>query len=291
MRQVLQAGALAQTGCHYVHTGDLNWWLFYPPFGCDLFQHTLLWDDPAQPGNLLGWMMVDPTWPSFEVFFQPNLLGTPFAAQMYIYAEEQAFIHSTADAAQPMHKMWVTESDIFQHRHLESRGFTPASWETAFECSLDQPIPVPGLPDGYLLRPCLGLPELERRAAAQYAAFGGTAPMEQYLRRFRAFFESTAYAQALDMVVAAPDGRIAAFCIAWSDAVTRTGHFEPVGTHPDFQRQGLGKVVLRGALQRLQQQGMLQATVFTPEKNIPAVALYRSVGFNTLNRLAHYTKG
>ena len=290
MRQLLQAGAQAHTAGCYIHTGDLNWWLFYPPFGSDLFSHTLLWDDPARSGSLLGWMMVDPTWPSFEVFLQPDLLGTALAGEIYVYAEEQAFARSTAGPDKPIHKMWVSETDNYQRQHLESRGYSLALWNMAFELSLDQPVPTPSLPDGNTLRPCRGLPELEQRAAAQYAAFGGTVPMEQYLNRFRTFFASQAYAQALDMVVASPDGRIAAFCIAWSDEVTRTAHFEPVGTHPDFQRQGLGKAVLRGALQRLQQQGMLQATVVTPKNNTPAVALYLSVGFEPLNRLGHYTK-
>jgi len=290
MFQVLQTGALAHTACHYVHTGDLSWWLFYPPLGSDLFQHTLLWDDLTQPGKLLGWMLVDPTWPSFELFLQPNLLATAFAAAAFVYAEKQAFLRCTAKTKNTVHKLWVAEGDTFQCQQLESQGFSLASWDVVFARSLAQPIPSPSLPDGFIVRPCRGLPELELRASAQYAAFNGTAPIERYLARFHRFMESQAYAQALDMVVEAPDGRIAAFCIAWIDAVTFEGHFEPVGTHPNFQRRGLGKAVLQASLQHLQSQGMLHATVCTIEENVSALALYRSVGFEAVDRLGHWKK-
>jgi mycothiol synthase len=288
MHQLLQAGALANTATYYIHTGDLNWWLFYPPIGNDLFQHTYLWDDPAQPGRILGWMMVDPTWPSFEVFMQPELLGTPQAFEMYAYAEAQAY--ATAGADKPMHKLWVAEGDRFQHEFLESRGYAPASWDTAFERRLAQPIPDPVLPEGFSLRPCLGLPEVEARAIAQYGAFESEAPMQPYLERFSRFMQTDAYAGAMDMLAVVPDGCIGAFCIAWSDAVTCCGHFEPVGTHPDFQRKGLGKAVLLGAMQRLQAQGMRHASVCTAENHTPAVQLYQAVGFTPAHRLGLYEK-
>jgi len=235
-------------------------------------------------------MLVDPTWPSFEIFLQPNLLATAFAAAAFVYAEKQAFLRCTAKTKNSVHKLWVAEGDTFQCQQLESQGFSLASWDVVFACNLAQPIPSPSLPDGFIVRPCRGLPELELRASAQYAAFSGTAPIERYLARFHRFMESQAYAQALDMVVEAPDGRIAAFCIAWIDAVTFEGHFEPVGTHPNFQRRGLGKAVLQASLQHLQSQGMLHATVCTIEENVSALALYRSVGFEAVDRLGHWKK-
>jgi ribosomal protein S18 acetylase RimI-like enzyme len=235
-------------------------------------------------------MMVDPTWPSFEVFIQPELAGSSLAGDMYTWAEEQAYTRSPTDPAKPMHKLWVAEADAWQRQHLESRGFKLASWDTVFSIDLSQPVPAPKLPEGYLLRACRGLAEVQRRAAAQHGAFESSAPMDQYLERFSRFMQTEAYAGALDMVAAAPDGRIGAFCIAWLDAVTLTGHFEPVGTRPDFQRKGLGKAVLLGTLQRLKEPGMQQATVCTAESNAPAVGLYLSVGFTRAHRLGLYEK-
>ena len=52
---------------------------------------------------------------------------------------------------------------------------------------------------------------------------------------------SPVYDRDLDIVAVSADDRIGAFCIVWMDAVNRVGLFEPVGTHPDFQRKGLGE--------------------------------------------------
>jgi GNAT superfamily N-acetyltransferase len=90
MEQVLQAGALAQSRTHYVHTGDLRWWLFYHLPTRDLRQTTYLWDNPARPGTCLGWALIDPSWPSFEVFVQPDLLGSLLWTQIMDWAEKEA---------------------------------------------------------------------------------------------------------------------------------------------------------------------------------------------------------
>ena len=96
-----------------------------------------------------------------------------------------------------------------------------------------------------------GEPEVEMRARAQYGAFGSSAPFERYLERFRKFMRSPVYDPDLDIVAVAPDGQIGAFCIVWMDPVNRVGLFEPVGTHPDFQRRGLGRAVMLEGLRRL----------------------------------------
>jgi ribosomal protein S18 acetylase RimI-like enzyme len=92
------------------------------------------------------------------------------------------------------------------------------------------------------------------------------------------------------VVAAAPNGDIAAFSIVWLDAINRVGSFEPVGTHPDYQRKGLGRAVMLEALRRLEARGMQQAIVCTGNDNLPAIRLYESVGFRTVNKLGQYKK-
>jgi ribosomal protein S18 acetylase RimI-like enzyme len=293
MQQVLQAGILAAMPAalpmHYVHPGDLNWWLFYPPFGANLFDSIAVWDDPAQPGRLLGWTLADPTWPSFELFVQPELYATPHMTEMLEYAEAQGLRCRQQDT-KPMHKLWAAEGDAFQRTWLESKGYKLDGWDIHFRLELSELKPAPDLPPGYTLRLCRGLAEAESRARAQHGAFGSRRPFESYLERFQRFMRSTAYAQALDVVAAAPDGTIAAFAIAWLDSATGQGHLEPVGVHPDHQRLGLGKAVVGEALRRMQAAGMRQATVLTGEKLAPALALYRSAGFQDEQRLGIYSQ-
>jgi len=140
------------------------------------------------------------------------------------------------------------------------------------------------------VRECKGEPEVASLARAQYGAFTSAAPFERYLERFRIFMRSPVYDPNLDIVAVAPDGQIRAFCIVWMDPVNKVGLFEPVGTHPDFQRKGLGKAVMLEGFRRLRAGGMRQAIVSTFEDNLAAIKLYESVGFQIVNHLGTYEK-
>lgn len=99
---------------------------------------------------------------------------------------------------------------------------------------------------------------------------------------------SPVYNPNLDIVAVTADGQIGAFCIVWMDSVNRVGLFEPVGTHPDFQRKGLGTAVMLEGLRKMAENGMNQAIVSTFEDNEAAIKLYESVGFQIVNKLGTY---
>ena len=84
-----------------------------------------------------------------------------------------------------------------------------------------------------------------------------------------------------ELVVVAPDGRFAAFLVYWIDPISKSGLFEPVGCHPDFQRRGLTTALMYEGLQCMAAQGMTMAIVVheAPDDNPASAALYRSVGF------------
>jgi ribosomal protein S18 acetylase RimI-like enzyme len=95
------------------------------------------------------------------------------------------------------------------------------------------------------------------------------------------------YRSDLDCVVEAPDGSFAAYVLCWYDDANRVGEFEPVGTHQNHRRRGLGSAVCRYALRRLQDQGARQAIVYAsgrPDQR-QAAALYESVGFHRHTRM------
>jgi ribosomal protein S18 acetylase RimI-like enzyme len=98
------------------------------------------------------------------------------------------------------------------------------------------------------------------------------------------------YVPEHEIFVIAPDGQVAAYCIIWTDEITKVGHFEPVGTHPNFQRKGLGKALLFDALRSLKSEGMTEADVCTNHDNEAAIPLYQSVGFEIKKRLLTYKK-
>ena len=98
--------------------------------------------------------------------------------------------------------------------------------------------------------------------------------------------ETPAYRADLDCVVIAPDGSVAAYTLAWLDALNGVGELEPVGTHVDHQRRGLGRAVNVYALHRLREEGATSALVACRgDEAYPAPCkLYESVGFREWSR-------
>jgi ribosomal protein S18 acetylase RimI-like enzyme len=156
--------------------------------------------------------------------------------------------------------------------------------------SLDEAIPDGQMPVGFQLRACQGEAEVVARAKAQYGAFGSQAPFGRYLERFRNFMRSPVYDHNLDLVAVSEDGQVGAFCIVWHDPMNQVGLFEPVGTHPAFQRRGLGRAVMLTGMRALQAAGMQQAIVSTFEDNLAGIKLYESMGFQVINQLGTYEK-
>jgi mycothiol synthase len=93
-----------------------------------------------------------------------------------------------------------------------------------------------------------------------------------------------------NLFVRSPDGHGASACMIWFDHENKVGLFEPVGTHPHYQKMGLGKAVLYEGLRRMQAAGMQTAIVSTAPENIAAIALYRSVGFEVTMRFVELSK-
>lgn len=281
MRDLLVEGRKANNGTYYVHPGDLNWWLFYPPLEFDLWQYITLWDDPRNPDRLLGWALLSPTWGAFDVFVQPELRGSPEAEAMHAFAEEQIIRLAKAQNKAKIYRMWVSEKDAVSCAYFLKAGFRHSKDDVVYMTRpLDAPISVSELPEGWSVRPVLGETEASARAAAQYGAYDSQASFEKYLQRYLGFMRSPVYDVERDIVAVAPDGQIGSFGIIWTEPVNRAGLFEPVGTHPALRGKGLAKAVMLEGLRRLQHRGMQTAILCTNRDNLPAVRLYESVGFS-----------
>jgi mycothiol synthase len=78
--------------------------------------------------------------------------------------------------------------------------------------------------------------------------------------------------------------------MVWLDEENKLGHYEPVGTNPEFRRMGLSKAVLWEGLRRLKARGATEATVMPIETEPVAMALYHAAGFQPMNKVVSYTK-
>lgn len=289
LKSILVDGRKAATNAYYVHVGDIAWWLFYNDQTPQTWKQSLsLW---TSQGQTIGWSLLSDQFDSFDVFVHPQVRGTAREAKMLLWAEEclSARVRAKGDEAISMY--WVAEDDDLRTRWLALRGFEAGDcFMHAMTRDLDAPLAEAILPAGYQVRGLAGRREVQKRAAASHAAFGSSRDFESYWPRYARFMHSPVYNPDLDIVAVAPDGQVAAFCIVWPDPVTGVGLFEPVGTHPDFQRKGLGKAVVLEGLRRLKALGMTSALVCAESDNPAAKALYESAGFKPVKRLHTYEK-
>ena len=182
---------------------------------------------------------------------------------------------------------------------LESRGFrhddsvegVPHFWR-----SLDALEPT-APPQGFLVREVSGEHEATARTMVQREAFanldfdmpgrpaGRRAPaaepaeVERRTRIYRNIMRLPGYRRELDIVVETEDGDLAACCTCWLDEENLVGEFEPVGCHPDYRQRGLTRAAMLEGMRRLRSLGAESAVVSTHPLNTPAMALYKSCGF------------
>jgi GNAT superfamily N-acetyltransferase len=150
------------------------------------------------------------------------------------------------------------------------------------------PIPDSILPNGFTIRNVAGEEEAESVQAVHAGSFGSLWQPGEY----RNVMRTPGFHIDRELVVVAPDGRFAAFLIYWIDPVSKSGLFEPVGCHQDFQRLGLASALMYEGMRRMLAQGMTIAIVLhePAQKNPASAALYRSVGFNLLYTISDYRK-
>ncbi|CAG0936676.1 hypothetical protein TFLX_05559 [Thermoflexales bacterium] len=175
------------------------------------------------------------------------------------------------------------EADGERYAWLTRHGFQPQPLRTLhFIRSLSEPVPDSQLPDGFSIRSVCGLAEVEALVALHRAAFGTD---RMTIEERRAMMSVPDYEPALDLVVVAPAGRLAGFCVCGipveENAVTgrNAGYTDPIGVHPDFQKQGLARALLLTGLQLLRERGMQEAVLGTSSENTAMQAAARSAGF------------
>jgi GNAT superfamily N-acetyltransferase len=147
------------------------------------------------------------------------------------------------------------------------------------------------LPEGFTVQGVRNLDDGRLRARVTHAAFDHASDWEGYWAKYAQFIGSGVYDGARDLFVRAPDGRGASACTIWFDPVNAMGMFEPVGTHPEFQGQGLGKAVMAEGLRRMRAAGMRRAVLVFNPNNAAARALYTSMGFRASYYFVGYRKG
>ena len=126
------------------------------------------------------------------------------------------------------------------------------------------------------------LHELDQRCFARDIAYS-TADLKYFLTSPR----------CTCWVAEAPGGILAGFIII--ERVRRDGsmrgHIVTIDVESDKRRQGLGRLLLGAAEERLKREGAVLITLEVAEDNVQAQAFYRRVGFNQTGRIPKYYAG
>lgn len=282
MRQLLMEGTQANISASYMHPGCLDWDTHYPPDEQENRRNLRLWElMDVEPPTLYAWAIFSRHEGTFDLFVHPALYGTPMHET--VMDEYVAWAEARAHEAgrKQIWPFWAMEYDKVMLRLMTARGFVEIKVDLPpplFERSLDD-LPTIQLPDGFTVQGVRNEDDGRLRAQVLHSAFRPDGDLEDFVAEYMQFIRSVVYNGDRDLFVRSPDGRGAAACTIWFDPVNAVGLFEPVGTHPDFQRKGLGKAVMAEGLRRMKAAGMRRAIVGFDPNNMAALALYTSMGF------------
>jgi GNAT superfamily N-acetyltransferase len=161
------------------------------------------------------------------------------------------------------------------------------SWTQLNERDLTD-VEQPVLPDGFRF---LTADEAGPQAAVQ-AHVDAWAPSTYTAQGYEGVRRTATYRGDLHVLVEAPDGTMAASTIMWLDEANKTAEFEPVGTHPDYRRLGLGTAMLLHGMQLAREAGATHMTVgcLGAPGHRNARGLYYGVGFREFTRDAPLIK-
>jgi ribosomal protein S18 acetylase RimI-like enzyme len=134
-------------------------------------------------------------------------------------------------------------------------------------------------------------PQLDDAYVELHRAAWSTVKPSDYDGRLHASVTSMPdFERKLVPIIAAPDGTLAAYCIAWFDPLTQTVEIEPLGTRPGYRRLGLARAIVQEVLFRSAARQAKSVMVWGAHQNVVAFHLYESSGLRSQRVLREYKR-
>jgi mycothiol synthase len=258
------------------------------------FRQTSTWQDHDceigiwQKGDeILAWAVLLPPWWNLDYAIHPLERGSTLEQEVFTWGKEQMMAHSKRTGESFWGSVEFFENTPNAERtidNLTSLGFEKFVWSTIrFEIALDQETPQPQIPDGFAIRPFMGNSEVDDYVHLHRTAFGTDKMTKAWRIRTLAH---PAYHPDVDLVVVSPEEKLVGFCICW--IWNDIGQIEPLGVHPDYQGQGLGRALELSAIQTLRDQGVRFVHLDHVSLNEKAIALSLKTGFRQSNNALRY---
>lgn len=277
--------------------GDIEWWTINDPDQA-LPGWVRIWE---LDGRAVGWEWLDPPYAG-DWHLQPGIERGPFLEPFLDRIEAAASTAAseadgpsgvgTAGSVTRATRAWAMDADADAISILTRRGYEPdglalSHWVRTLPVAGGAPVPEPLLPPGYRHESVRWPADIDRRVEVHRAAF---APSKMTREKYDGLSRLAHYNPERDRVIEAPDGAFAAFANAWWDPAGAVGELEPVGTHPDHRRRGLGRAVCLRAIASLEAAGARHVVIKTGQANLAAEGLYESLGCVRVTSTRRYAR-
>jgi ribosomal protein S18 acetylase RimI-like enzyme len=281
MRGLLQSAYAINGPLVYATVGDLDWWRAERDNPRDWSFLRLWWDEKNELGGF-AWQGAN----QVDLFAHPTRRRVE--ADMLVWSEERQREKLEGQGGPRTWRAWALTSDSSRQTLLGRNGYQRADDAFfVFSYPLDGEVPPVVLPEGFKIRPVAGKDEWKARVELHRQVFD---PSRFTAAKYRAARALPTYRPDLDLVVAAPDGTLAAYCILWYDEANRIGEFEPVGCAPQFRRKGLTRALLLEGLRRIRRLGARAGHLYAGIDSPAAISLYRTTGFKEVDRVLAWEK-
>ena len=270
---------------NYLHKGDIGHRLFNDCYGYEPGEMMRYWLDSAD--EICAFSVFYPHGESFDLQVAPALWLSDAHVDIFHFCERET-LRIAQRIGKPVKEMVVEifGSDRANAAFMAARGYTNAKQTFALTRHDLSSLPEAPLPAGFRFHDATA-DDAAQLADVHNHSFTNKWNADSYGEVFRSPH------MEYEFVVAAPDGRFAAFTNVWIDGVNRSLLFEPVGTHADFRRRGIGKALMVYVLRRMRAERGIECAYVChqpPATNPASVALYASVGFRKLHEFHEYSK-
>ena len=207
----------------------------------------------------------------------------------YTFLYDEMITYIEAHLADRVGHIGYVKLYIYNDSDLEEiarvRGYRKLEEGETVRQYLIEELPAPQLPEGFVIRSVADEDDVDKRRMAYSLAFGGANGCPSSWEPATSFEEmqrAPSYRKDLDLFIVAPNGDYASVCTIWVDEKNQYGNFEPVGTHVEYQRMGLGRALLMEGFRRMAAYGATRSFMNSSNE------FYQKVGFQeTLFSSAH----
>lgn len=287
--KLLMSALARQCPENNLHVIDLPYrlssWAFDDP------ENIGLWFDNRQ--RLVAWAALQTPFWTIDYVCHPEA-ETNLHPEILAWADRRARVIMNTGHGHPAWFVMAFPGQGSRIRDLENAGFKcqsnmgDASWsKVLMRRSSRAPVKVYEPRSVFIVRPLTGEKEVKDYVELHRSVFESKNMTIDWRTRI---LNHPDYLPKLDLVVEAPGGRLAAFCVCWFDKHSMAGHVEPLGCHKDFRQYALGRVVLSEGLRRLQSLGAQCIFVETDSYRNTAFRLYESFDFQVIRDVLVYRK-